>query len=388
MTTPHATARIAARFVAAAGLAALVTLTVRAVDTTGRSTAGQVWDGDYADPRGLASWLAAALSEPQYYVVGTAGCGLLLGGLLAHLAQRRSRRWAGFVQACGTGGWPWVVGSALASLLVGALLWGWTLRYGAWQPLFVPLVAVAPAMVVLYGPDPRVCLTAAVSGALLTPPASILAVSYLCTPWHLPPVVGATTGMWTGGLAAFRLCRYLPWMPEPGAWRKDAAVPPPAPPSSWLWLPRRALADFSEAQFFGNEWASAAMLLGAAVAYLASPASLVYGSGLFPAVLAGQAVTALAGVLLWRRRWRALGFYPTFVPVVSVAPAAVLACGGTAASVLLGALAGAVVAPPLAAAISRRLPSHVHPFVGNVASMSVSTAVIVPLLHSVPGVSA
>ena len=92
---------------------------------------------------------------------------------------------------------------------------------------------------------------------------------------------------------------------------------------------RRALADFSEAQFFGNEWASAAMILGAVVAHLVSPAALVYGTGLFLAVLAAQAVTALTGVLIWRRRWRALGFYPTFVPVVSVAPATVLAYGGT-----------------------------------------------------------
>ena len=33
-----------------------------------------------------------------------------------------------------------------------------------------------------------------------------------------------------------------------------------------LWVLRRALADLSEAQFFGNEWASAALLVGAFVA--------------------------------------------------------------------------------------------------------------------------
>ncbi|WP_028935058.1 hypothetical protein [Pseudonocardia spinosispora] len=380
MTTTHATARIAARVAVAASCAALVALTVWAVGTA--STGGQAWNGDYADVRGLISWLLAAVSEPQYYVVTAAGAGLLLGGLFAHLAPRR---WAGFVQACGSGIWPWVVASALTSFVAGVLLWGWTLRYGPWQPLFAPLVAVAPAMVVLYGPNLRTCVTAAVSGALLTPPASILAVTYLCTPWHLPPVVGATTGMWTSALVAFWLCRFLPWMPAPGAWRDAPAGAPPV--TGPLWVARRALADFSEAQFFGNEWASAAMLLGATLAYLTSPAQLAYGSGLFLAVLAAQAVTALAGVLIWRRQWRARGFYPTFVPVVSVAPAAVLACGGTAASVVLGALAGALVAPPLAAAISRRLPGYIHPFVGNVASMSLSAATIVPILTHIPGVS-
>jgi MFS transporter, ENTS family, enterobactin (siderophore) exporter len=105
------------------------------------------------------------------------------------------------------------------------------------------------------------------------------------------------------------------------------------------------------------------------------------------AVLASQTVTALAGVLIWRRRWQELGFYPTFVPVVSVAPATVLTFGGTPQSVIAGALAGALIAPPAAAAISRRLPAYFHPFIGNVASMTVSTAVIVSFLHLIPGVA-
>ncbi|MEV7008632.1 hypothetical protein [Streptosporangium sp. NPDC051022] len=368
-----------------------MTFVVLAVAAATHPAAGQAWYGTYTDARGLATWLITSMTEPQFYAAASASLGLLLGGLFAHLAQRGSRRWAGFVQACGTGIWPSVVGSALASLVLGALAWGWTLQPREWQPLFVPLVATAPAMVVLYGPALRVCVTAAISGALLTPPASILVVDYVCKPGHLPLVVGTTAGMWIGALAAFGICRFLPWMPAPGAWRAAHEAEDPvrtgAPPTSFLWVLRRALADFSEAQFFGNEWASGAMLAGAVIAYLTSPSTLVYGSGLFPAVLASQAITALAGVLIWRRRWQALGFYPTFVPVVSVAPATVLAFGGTLQSVIAGALAGALVGPPLAAAISRRLPVGFHPFVGNVISMSVSTALIVPLLNLVPEIA-
>ncbi|TDD01111.1 hypothetical protein E1292_26745 [Nonomuraea deserti] len=383
---------MATRFATAAGgCAAAVAFVALTVAASTDLAAGQAWYGDYTDARGLASWLIASMSEPQFYAAASASLGLLLGGLFAHLAQRSSRRWAGFVQACGTGIWPSVVSSALASLILGVLAWGWTLEPGLWQPLFVTLVSTAPAMVVLYGPTLRVWLTAAISGALLTPPASILAIDYIGRPMNLPPVVGATTGMWIGALAAFLICRHLPWMPEPGAWRAAHTSGKPAGTgttvTSPVWVVRRALADFSEAQFFGNEWASAAMIAGAVIAYLISPSALAYGSGLFPAVLAGQVITALAGVLIWRRKWQELGFYPTFVPVVSVAPAVVLAFGGTLQSVIAGALAGALVGPPLAAAISRRLPVDCHPFVGNVASMSVSTALFVPLLHLVPGIA-
>ncbi|WP_350279988.1 hypothetical protein [Kribbella sp. HUAS MG21] len=344
------------------------------------------WDGDYTEPARFVSWLVGSISEPQYYAVAPAGALLLIGGLAAHVAHRMSWRCQGFVQACGSGLWPWAAGSALASLMLGNVIWGWTLVPGSWQPLFVPLVSVAPAVVVLYGPGLRIAASAAVLGALLTPPASILAVEYLCRPLALPPVVGATTGMWLGAAVAFWICSRLRWMPPAGAWRaQQQQVPPAGPENSLLWVPRRALADFSEAQFFGNEWASATLLAGAVVAHAISSSSTAYGSGLFAAVLASQVITALAGVLVWRRRWQRHGFYPTFVPVVSVAPATVLAFGGTVESVLAGALLGALIAPPVAAAISARLPKTFHPFVGNVASMSVCTALVVPALRLVPG---
>ncbi|NED97067.1 hypothetical protein G1H11_17325 [Phytoactinopolyspora alkaliphila] len=348
----------------------------------------QPWDGDYTELVRLSSWLVGSISEPQFYAVAPAGALLLVGGMVGHVANRRSWRWQGFVQACGTGLWPWAAGSALVSLLLGNIAWGWTLAPGSWQPLFVPLVAVAPAIVVLYGPGWRVGLSAAALGALLTPPASILAVKHICAPLDLPPVVGATTGMCVGAIVAFWLCRRLTWMPPPGAWRTRAQVKPvPASDSghSLLWVPRRALADFSEAQFFGNEWASAVLILGAVVAHLISPSSTAYGSGLFYAVLTSQVLTAGAGVVIWRKRWQKHGFYPTFVPVVSVAPATVLAFGGTFQSIVVGALAGALIAPPVAAAISARLPKTFHPFVGNVASMSICTALIVPPLRLLPG---
>lgn len=386
MTTVRGTTGLAGsrRAALGAGLIFVALLALAGWTFAWLARGGQPWDGNYREPARLASWLVGSISEPQYYAVAPAGALLLVGGLIGHVAHRTSSRYHGFVQACGSGLWPWAAGSALASLVLGNLIWGWTLVPGSWQPLFVPLVSVAPAVVVLYGPGWRIALSAAVLGAVLTPPASILAVEYVCGPLNLPPVVGATTGMWLGAAMAFWICGRLRWMPSAGAWR--ASQPAAAgPENSLLWIPRRALADFSEAQFFGNEWASATLLAGAVVAHLISSSSTAYGSGLFTAVLASQVITAFAGVLIWRKRWRQHGFYPTFVPVVSVAPATVLAFGGSLQSILAGALAGALIAPPVAAAISSRLPKTFHPFVGNVASMSLCTALIVPALRLVPG---
>ena len=74
------------------------------------------------------------------------------------------------------------------------------------------------------------------------------------------------------------------------------------------------------------------------------------------------------------------GWYPTYVPLVSVVPAAVLTYGGGFTVMIASALLGALIAPPLACAIAQRLPKYLHPFIGNVLSMAISTLVILPAI--------
>ncbi|MDD0977662.1 hypothetical protein M5G23_27255, partial [Pseudomonas sp. TNT2022 ID656] len=73
-------------------------------------------------------------------------------------------------------------------------------------------------------------------------------------------------------------------------------------------------------------------------------------------------------------------WYPTYIPIVSIVPAAVLTLGGSWQVVLLSATLGALTAPPLAVFISNRLPSHMHGYIGNVLSMAICTLVLLPLI--------
>lgn len=347
------------------------------------------WRGDPLDVPSFAGWTLQSLSEPQFSVVTYAGVGLLIGGWFGHIAHTRRWRIRGFTQACGTGMWQAVAVAALASLVLSNLIWGWALAAGEWQPLFVPIASVAPAVVVVYGPAKRVVATAAVLGALVVTPLALLLVNLVCQPLVLPLVIGVTAAMALAAVPAFVLCSHLPWMPSPWSWRTTVREEPTADVTRHgpVWILRRALADFSEAQFFGNEWASAGVIIGAVVGWMVSPNVVAYGSGLLLPILAAQVVSAIVAVVLWRRQWIRDGFYPTFVPIVSVAPAAVLAFGGdgvaTSAAVVLGVLIG----PPLAAWISRRLPDAWHPYIGNVASMAVTTVVVItPITVIVNGV--
>jgi len=350
----------------------------------------------YRDVGSFSRWFLGDMTEAEFYKTALGGVGLLTGGALAHLAWRRRSRFAGFPISYGTGLWPWIATSATIGLLGSDVVWGWTLPVtGSYQPTFVPFVSVPPAVVLVYGAGWTVALTGAGLGIVLTTPISLLVVNYFCTPLHLPSVIGNVTGMWAGALIAFWLCRHLRWMPPPSTaqggdtGQEDATeadrVATELGHQGPAWVARRVLADFTEAQFYGTELASAGLLGGTLLAFLLNPSLPSYGTGLWPAVLFAQVLTATIGVLLWRHHWAKAGWFPTFVPVVSVAPAAVLAFGATPQAVIAGAVLGAVFGPPVAAWVASKLPADFHPYIGNVVSMAVCTLVIIPTLALLPG---
>ncbi|MCQ0165627.1 hypothetical protein [Pseudomonas putida] len=354
-----------------------------------------VWP-DYAhmvanlhEPLARLRWIVGDISEVAFYKHELPAIGLLLGAALAHWAHRTGRAWQGFAICYGTGLWPWLVTSSLLGLVFSHVLWGWTLSASTWQPTFVAFVSLPAAMVLLFGGGWKVAINGALLGALLVTPASLLLVNYLCYPFGLPVVIGNVGGMAVASVLAFMLCRRFA-----GLVRSTPPVdaPPPAPvveratPHYGVgWTLRRVLADFSEAPFFGNELASLGLLLGVLAAYLLSPAGPAYGSQLVLEMVGGQALASLIGVLLWRRQWMQRGWYPTYIPIVSVVPAAVLTLGGTWEVVVLSAGLGAVMAPPLAVAISQRLPSHLHGYIGNVLSMAACTLMILPFVAWLTG---
>ncbi|ASN22649.1 hypothetical protein CGK93_22405 [Arthrobacter sp. YN] len=338
-------------------------------------------------------WFLSDMTEPLFWASDLAAIGLLAGAALAWWAGRRGRTWAGSL-TYGTGLWPWVLASASLSLLLSNLAFGWMLDDG-WQPTFVPFVCVAPAMVLLYGAGWKTCVTGAFLGAATTTPLALLFIPAVSTPLGLPVVVANVLAMSVGSVLAFMVARRLPWLalqepvrpPEPGR-----PPEPHRPPSSVhrsfrhdaAWAARRVLKDFTETHFFANELAGIGVMLAVAGAFVLNPALPSYGTNLLPHILFAQALTSAIGVVLWQRWYRDGGWAATYASVVSVAPAAVLAYGGSWSAMVGGAVLGAVLAPPLARLVSARLPAGFHPVIGNTAAMAVSTAAALPLLGLLP----
>jgi hypothetical protein len=337
------------------------------------------------EPTSWLRWVVGDISEVAFYKHEFASIGLLAGAYLAYRANETGKAWQGFPICYGSGLWPWVVASSLLGLLLSNLLWGWTVTATAWQPTFAAFVSLPAAMVLMFGGGWKVAINGAVMGALLVTPACLLLVNYVCNPLGLPVVIGNVSGMAVASVVAFLLCRYVPSLVSSLASMKPSETPSRPTPSrapdyGVVWSLRRVLADFSEAPFFGNEWASLGLISGALLAYALNPMSPVYGSGLLPQLIGAQALTSALGVMIWRRQWMLRGWYPTYIPLVSVVPAAVLTYGGSWQVIASSALLGALVAPPLACAIAKRLPADMHGFIANVLSMAISTLLIIPLI--------
>ena len=325
-------------------------------------------------------WILGDISEVAFYKHELASIGLLSGAYLAWWASKRGKSWQGFSISYGTGLWPWLVTSSLLGLLLSNLLWGWSVTAQTWQPTFAAFVSLPAAMVLMFGGGWKVALNGAVLGALLVTPMCLLIVNLVCIPLGLPVVVGNVLGMAVGSVIAFVLCRRVPSLVRSDYIAPVRPLPVNPPAYGVVWSLRRVLADFSEAPFFGNELASLGLLAGVLLAYALNPMGPAYGSGLVLALIGGQALTSALGVVIWRYQWIKRGWYPTYVPLVSVVPAAVLTHGGSWMVIGSSALLGALIAPPLACAISARLPGHFHPYIGNVISMALSTLLVVPLV--------
>ena len=342
-------------------------------------------------------WLFGDVSEAEFYASLFGGIGILAFAFLAYLLDRAGSRWRGYPISYGTGLWPWILASTSIGLVLSVTLFGGLLSEGL-VPTFVPFVSVPAGVVFIYGAGWRNALTGGILGALVTFPIAWLLNLYVLNPLALPPVIGAVTGMWLGGAIVFEICRYLPWMTREEAPpegedipEEDADLPEPPPavdPSKAGWFGRRVLCDFSEAQFYGNEYASAGLILGTLLTWVLNPLHPALGSGLLPAILLSQILASAVAVFLYYERWRELEWYPSFVPVVSVAPAAVLTFGGTLQSIIVGAVLGAIAGPPVAQFVIDRLPNHWHLYVGNTFSMGLCTLVIVPALGLLPGFEA
>ena len=337
------------------------------------------------------AWMFGDWGDPAFQKTEIGGILMILGAFLAHVLAKKKKTTFGICY--GSGLFLPVLAAQILAALISNFLYQNLFKIPdvGFVPTFIPIVSITPAVVLLYGGRWYKVLTAAVIGGLIGCPFAYFIFVNFAAPYGFPGAVAWVTPMIIGGLLAGEICKYLPWMtrqasdPAPAP---AAAAPAPAEPPKMNtgWFIKRVFADFSEANFYGSEIAGVFFIIGGIVAVYLNPLYPGYGDGnTYLVILASQILASAFGIFIYWHRYFELGWYPTFIPVVTMGPIFVLFYGTSLHVVITGALIGALFMPPFGNWVSRGLPSHQLNYVGSVASMLVNCIVMVAIFNYVPG---
>ncbi len=339
-------------------------------------------------------WSIKDFSEGQFYGGIIAGFGVILGGIVAFILDRRKSKYRGFDIVFGLNIFPWV----LASQLITSIFVIFVLKYlefidgdiVTWVPTFLVLVGVPQAVLCIYGPGIKNLLTGSVLGGLLTVPLANYLGYKIMDVIEMPVTVSNYIALALSITIALQVCKLLPWMkgkPFPiieenirvlNDEEKYRLLKSP------LFLIRRTLADFTDCLFYGNEWATIFLIFGAIVDWIINCRHGMCGTQVFPAILLVQLVSGGLGVFLYGYKHIELGWYPTYVPVVSIGPFCVLTFGTALHTVLFAAVLGGLIGAPFAGLLNRNLPKHLHGVIPNVLAMAITTMTVITVMKALP----
>lgn len=329
-------------------------------------------------------WYITDFTEPQFYVGVCASIGIILGGFIAWRLDLRDSKYAGFNISYGSNLWPWVLASQVITLFLTVFVLNFTRFFEngeyTWLPTFIMVVGAPPSIMLLYGPSLINLFTVSIISAFLGFPTAFWIMNNLIPIWEVPGVVSNVFTMALTGIIVAAIMKWLPWVKKVSAKSIGRHEVPADDLNKQMrkpaWFVRRVFADFSEAQFYGNEIAGAFVILGAMLDWILNINHGAYGSGLIPAIILSQIISSAVGVYLYFNMYLMDGWSATYVPVVSVAPACVLMFGGSMYVILLAGILGGILGAPLAAFFTGFLPDGFHGTIANVTSMGVSTIIV------------
>lgn len=339
-------------------------------------------------------WFIMNFTEAEFYAGFFASLGLILGGFIAWRLNVKKSKYAGFEISYGTNLWPWVLASQVLSLGITIFVLNFTRFFATgsygWLPTFICVVGAPPAIMLLYGPNYKALITSSVLGGLFCFPVAFWLMNTIIPVIGMPVVVGNVTAMAITGWIACKIVSVLPWMERIPCQTIDMGCRQMTEPEKLddmrtaKWFVRRVFADFSEAQFYGNEVAGALLLVGLTIGWAVNSGHSAYGSGVLPALVLSQFVSSGLGVFLYTNKYFEKGWYATYVPVVSVGPACVLMFGGTIPVALFAGVLGGLIGPPMAEYLAGKLTDDIHITVANVTSMALTTMITVMVMQSLP----
>lgn len=332
-------------------------------------------------------WFFINFTEPDFYAGPLSSVFLLAGAAVAWQLGIRKSKYAGFGICYGNASiWPWIFASQMLSLLLTQYAFGYITLFSkgsTWVPTFIVLVSVPASMLLLYGPSIKNLITVSVLGAAISTPAACW-IAQVTANWGIPGAANNVFSMVFVGVVAGSVCHILPWMDKVEIIADNNPNVPAEDYYSASWLMRRTIADLTEPLFYGSDIAAIFLLVGVCIEWILNPALLTGGAKMLPAIILSQFISGGLGVFLYANRYKELGWYATYVPVVCTAPACVIMFGPTMPVIIFASIASAVMGAPLAEWANDNKPDYIHGTVGNVMSMTLSTIILAAVMNCMP----
>ena len=335
-------------------------------------------------------WFLMNFTDPEFYASFLASAFIIFGGVLAWRLDKKRSKYRGFNVCYGTNMFPWVFGAQVLSAGIAIFVMGYTRDLSAtntWVPTFITIVGAPVAIMYIFGPSVQALLTGSILGGVISVPIATWISSTIIPVIEVPGVVANVMTMALTGALLIQVCYVLPWMKkvpmspidyqEPALSQEEEL----ANVKTTKWFVRRAFADFSEAQFYGNEIAGLFVIVGACLDFILFPQ---IASNMLGSILLGQFVAGGVGILLYHEQYAKQGWYATYVPVVSVAPACILAFGGGIPVALVAGVLGGIISAPTAEFFAKKLPDGFHGTIANVTSMAISTIIVYTVMNILP----
>lgn len=338
-------------------------------------------------------WIIKDFSEGQFYGGLFAGIGVILGAVIAWRLDVKNSKYAGIRISYGLNIWPWVFASQVLTITISVFV----LQHLSfldndiftWLPTFLFLVGAPQAIMCTYGPNIKALFTGSILGALLTLPIANWIALYIMEPLNMPNTISNYFALASAGTIVMQTCKLLPWIKkkefqlinEPSNLGKDEIQEMLNRPD---WIIRRTLADFTDPLFYGNEIATIFLILGAMIDWFINSKHGFLGSQIFPAILFSQLLSGGVAVYLYGKKHLENGWYPTYIPVVSIAPFCVISFGPKLSVILFSSILGGIIGPPFAGLLNRNLPEHLHGYIPNVLAMGITTMFVISTMNYLP----
>lgn len=340
------------------------------------------------------AWMVMNFTEPQFYAGFLSSLSIILGGFVAWRLSLKKSKFSGFEICYDMANmWPWIFASQILSLIIAIFVLNFTRFFAEgydWLPTFITVAGASPSLMLIYGPSYRVLFSSSILGGLLSFPIAFWLMTNIIPILNIPGVVGNVLTMAITGIIIGQIFKSLSWIKKTPIRFIEKEILSQSKKEKYQemhkpsWFVRRVIADFSEAQFYGNEVAGLFILIGVSIEWLINSSHLAYASLAIPEIILSQFIGSSVGVLLYFNKYVEYGWYATYVPLVSAGPACVLMFGGSLKVAIIAGVLGGILGGPIAEYLTKKIPEDIHPTVANVSSMAITTTIVTVIIRALP----